>query len=62
MKISNPNLSSLQVQVKVEAETKEMANQLMTQLETHSMHKNQSLTQLMILCYAYRQEPIVTVL
>jgi hypothetical protein len=43
-------------------ETENMANQWLAQTETHPMGKNQSLTVLMILCYAYRQEPRLTVL
>ena len=39
------------------AEIEGMANQCLTQLETHPMGKNQPLTLLMILCYAYRQKP-----
>jgi len=44
------------------AETGGMANQWVAQVETHAMGKHQSLTPLMILCYAYRQEPSITVL
>ena len=37
-----------------EAETEQMANQRLAQIENHSVDKNQSLTLLMILCYSYR--------
>jgi hypothetical protein len=39
-----------------------MANQCLAQLETHPKGKNQFLTLLMIVCYACRQEPSITVL
>jgi hypothetical protein len=39
-----------------------MINQLLSQLETHPMGKHQSLTLLMILCHACRQEPSITAL
>jgi hypothetical protein len=39
-----------------------MASQWLDQLETHPMGKNQSLTVLMILSWAYKQEPSITVL
>jgi hypothetical protein len=44
------------------AETEGMANQWLPQIETHPMGKNQSLTMLMILYYAYTQELSITVL
>ena len=37
-----------------------MANPYPAQLETHPMGKHQSLTLLMILCYAYRQKFVLT--
>ena len=43
-------------------ETDGMANQWLAQLEIHSMGRHQSLTLLMILCYACKQEPSITVL
>jgi hypothetical protein len=49
---------------KVGAETEGIANQRLTKLETHHIHKSQSLILLMIfllLFYYYcRQEPIIT--
>jgi hypothetical protein len=43
-------------------ETEGMANQWLTQPETHPINKNQTLTLLMILCYVCRQEPNINVL
>jgi hypothetical protein len=39
-----------------------IANQQLAQIETHPMGKKQSLTLLMILCYACRHDPNITVL
>lgn len=43
-------------------QTKEMAKQCLVQLDMQPMGKNQSLTILMILCYAWRQKPNITVI
>ena len=43
-------------------QTEGMAKQLMFKIKTYPMGKNQFLTLLMILCYACRQEPSITVL
>jgi hypothetical protein len=40
----------------------EMANQWLAQIETHPMDKKQSLTLLILIYYAYKQEPSLTVL
>ena len=44
------------------AETEGMANQYLAHLETQSMNKPQSMTLLMILCYACRQKSSMAVL
>jgi hypothetical protein len=38
---------------------REMANQNLVQIEAHPMYKHQSLTLLIILCFAFRQEKVV---
>jgi hypothetical protein len=48
-------------EIKNRAETEEMANQWLGQLETHHMEESQSLTLLMIFFYTWRQEPRITV-
>ena len=42
------------------AETEGRANQWLPQLEAHSIWESQPLTLFKILCYAYRQEPNIT--
>jgi hypothetical protein len=44
---------------KDKAEAEGVAIQWLPQIETHNMNKNQSLTLLMIPCYACRQEPSI---
>ena len=39
-----------------------IANQQLAQIETHPMGKKQSLTLLILIYYAYKQEPSLTVL
>lgn len=47
---------------KSKAETEGTANQCLPCIENHPMGTNQSLTLLLLLCYACRQEPNITVL
>jgi hypothetical protein len=46
---------------KDETEIQEVANQWLAQLETNPMGESEPLTLFMIRCYAYSQEPVVTV-
>ena len=43
------------------AEMEGTASQRLVQIETHSMGKKQSMTLLMIFCYACRQESSITI-
>jgi hypothetical protein len=45
---------------KDEAKIEEMVNQCLATLETHLMGESHTLTLLMTFCYAYRQEPNIT--
>jgi hypothetical protein len=47
---------------KDESETKGIASQWLAEIEDNLMGKKQSLMLVMILCYAYRQGPSITVL
>ena len=44
------------------AESEEMANQRLAQLETHAMRESSPLRLLMLFCYSCRQEAIITVI
>jgi hypothetical protein len=44
------------------AEIEEIANQKLAQLETNPMDKDQSLTPLMIICYACIQKPSINII
>jgi hypothetical protein len=62
-KLLAPNLPCLKkCKEKDGSEPEKVTNKYWTQLENHPRSKHQSLTLLIIFCYACRQEPSVTVL